>query len=161
MNIEKYLTAYESYRDTVLGMKKAVRRMNMGKYAAALPVGEMIDFVDYEELEREYEKKRRILTQATRRLQRAISAISDPRLSNYLECRYLYRMTNEKYAESFNYCERQVYRIGKAAKAELYRHLVVEMPRAKRWKTEKKFSFSPRRAKKSFRKFGPRARRRG
>lgn len=161
MDIEKYLTAFEVYRNTVFGIKKAVRRMNAGKTDNGLPVGEMMDFVDYEELEREYEKKRRILSHATKRLQKAISKIRDERLSNYLVCKYLCGMTNERIAEDFNYCSRQVYRISALAKKELKRLLPRELPTVGRGERNKRYTFSERKAKKSYRKFGPKARRRG
>ena len=159
MDIEKYLAAFEVYRDMSFGMKKAIRRMNAGRSEDKIPVGEMMDFVDYEELEREYEKKRRILSHATRRLQRAISKIPDERLSNYLVCKYLCGMTNEYIAESFNYCNRQIYRIASVAKKELKKHLAREIPLARRGERNKRYGVSPRKPKKTYRKYGPRSRR--
>lgn len=153
MNIDRYLIAYENYRDTVLGMKKAMSKANTGE---KLPVGEMIDFVDYEELEKEYERKRRILSHATKRLQKAISEITDTRLSNYLICKYLYCMTNEEFAENFTYCERQVYRISAKARKELYKHLIPCMMKARRMKAGKCFRQTATH-KKPLRKYGPRA----
>ena len=147
MDVEKYLAAFEVYRNTVFGMKKAVRRMSAGRSENGVPVGEMMDFVDYEELEREYEKKRRILSHATKRLQRAISKIRDERLSNYLVCKYLCGMTNERIAEDFNYCSRQVYRISSLAKKELKRLLPREFPTIGRGERNKRYTFSERKAK--------------
>ncbi len=150
MNIDRYLVAYENYRDTVLGMKKAMSRVSTG---GKLPVREMIEFVDYEELEREYERKKRILSHETKRLQKAISKISDTRLSNYLTCKYLYCMTNEEFAENFTYCERQVYRISSKARKELHKHMVPCIMKARRLKSKKRFRQTyPR--KKTLRKYG-------
>lgn len=160
MNIEEYLAAYESYRDTVLGLKKAVEKMSAKDNRKTVPVGEMIDFVDYEELEKEYVKKKRILSHATKKLQRAISHIRDPRLSNYLVCKYLCCMKNEDYAVSFNYCERQVYRIASLAKKQLSEQMKPNSPLPRRGKRGQRFRFSPKSTKTSLRKHGPRARRR-
>lgn len=157
MNIDRFLAAYEGYRETVIGMKKAARRRESCEIRS-LDKDVMRDIMDYDELEREYEKKRRILSHATRKLQRAISKIRDPRESNYLICKYLEGMTNEEYAECYSYCERQVYRIASSAKKKLYRYLILEMPRAKRWKTGKRFSVSTKKHKTSLRKYGPKAR---
>lgn len=158
MNIEEYLTAYETYRDTVLGLKKAVEKMCAGNDRRALPVGEMIDFVDYEDLEKEYVKRKRILTHATKKLQRGISRISDPRLSNYLICKYLCCMTNEQYAENFNYCERQVYRIALSAKKQLAKILSPAAPIPRKSKRGQKYTFSAKKPKTSLRKYGPKSR---
>ena len=160
MNIEEYLTAYESYRDTVLGLKNAVERMSDGQDGRLLPVGKMIDFVDYEELEKEYVKKKRILSHATKKLQRAISRIRDPKVSNYLICKYLCCMKNEDFAASFNYCERQVYRIASNAKKQLAELMKPEVPLPRRVRERQQFRFSPKSTRTSLRKHGPRSRRR-
>ena len=160
MDIERYLTAFEVYRNTVFGIKKAMRRISAGKSENGVPVGEMMDFVDYDELEKEYEKKKRILSHATKRLQKAISKINDERLSNYLVCKYLCGMTNERVAEDFSYSSRQIYRIAALAKKELKKRLVREMPKARRGRIGGRYKFSERKAKKSYRKYGPKARRR-
>lgn len=159
MNIEEYLTAYETLRDTVLGMKRAVEKMYAGKNAKSLPVGEMIDFVDYEELEKEYVKKKRILTHATKKLQRTISRISDTRVSSYLICKYICAMTNEDFASNFNYCERQVYRIASNAKKQLAALLHPSVPLPKKTDRGRCYTFEKRKPKKTLRKHGPKARR--
>lgn len=159
MNIEEYLTAYETLRDTVLGMKRAVEKMYAGNNPKALPVGEMIDFVDYEELEKEYAKKRRILTHATKKLQRTISRISDTRVSNYLICKYVCAMTNEDFASNFNYCERQVYRIASSAKKQLALVLRPSVPLPRKTDRGRCYTFRKRSPKRTLRKHGPKARR--
>lgn len=137
MRIEEYLDAYERYRDTVYSMGKNARLMASKMESTADPrslgaVGEIIEFVDYDELMREYERKKRILGRATARLQRAISRVHDLRYSSYLTARYLYGMKNEEIAANFNYCDRQIYRIAKAARHKLEEKLLLEMPKARR-----------------------------
>lgn len=162
MRIDEYLDAYESYRDTVLTFEKVFKNRLKGEEKVTQTsgnavVGEMIEYVDYDELKREYERKKRILTRATKRLQRAISNISDVKLSNYLVCRYLCCMTNESIADSFQYCERQIYRIASRAKQRLYENLLQEMPTARRFK-KKRFRRKREKERRSMRKYGPKAR---
>lgn len=161
MDVVKYLASYENYRDVVLGMKKAARRRSTDSGDILPSVGVMAEFMDCDELEREYEKKKNILTYATKRLQRAISEISDPRLSDYLVCKYFYCMTNEEYAEQLGYCVRQVYRIATKAKLELSKHLKIRPPKARRWIRKGRFAYSKKRARKTHRKYGRKANKRG
>lgn len=163
MNIDEYLNAFERYRKTVMRLESAFREVwgeeDAENGSRCLSARWMIGLMDYDELEREYTRKKRILRQATERLQRAISEIPDDKIANYLVCRYLYRMTNEKIADHFNYCPRQIYRIASKAKKQLHRELLKEMPRVKRWKKHKRFRRSPvQRKKRTLRKYGRRAR---
>ena len=147
MRIEEYLSAYSKYRENLTAMAKIVEgQKGVGEEASPLrrDVGVM-DFVDYENLEKEYVRKRYILGLATKRLQRAISRISELRLSNYLTYKYLYFMTNEEIAELCSYCPRQVYRIAAKAKKELHKSLMQEIPRAKRSKRGKRYRQAYRR----------------
>ena len=145
MRIEEYLTAYEGYRATVLAMERTFLKMaeDEGRMTASgvrfgndsantYTVGEIIKFADTDELRREYERRKRILTHATGKLQRAIARIRDVKLSVYLTLRYLYGMRNEDVAFRLNYCERQIYRLAKNAKTALKFQLLKEMPSARR-----------------------------
>jgi len=53
-----------------------------------------------------------------------------------------------------------VYRIASVAKKELKKHFAREIPLARRGERNKRYTFSERKAKKSYRKFGPKSRRR-
>ncbi len=121
MRIDEWLASYEEFRDGVLLMGRTLPKDAgkdvFGKEAFA----ELKEFVDYDELMREYERKKRILNHTTRKLQKAIMRVRDARVANYLICRYLYGMKNEDISLKFNYCERQVYRIATLARRRLCR----------------------------------------
>ncbi len=154
MNIEKWLDAYEGYRDTTLGMVNALAKRSTEFYEG-LPVGEMMEFVNYEELDREMIKRKRILAHATRRIQRAIKKIKDPKASGYLICKYLYRMSNEEIANEFCYCERHIYRLSSKARKMLALCLEKTPPRVMRMSKGQRFSYR-RRHRRKYRKYGRR-----
>ncbi|MBR5817739.1 MAG: hypothetical protein IKY62_03740, partial [Clostridia bacterium] len=125
MRIDEWLASYEEFRDGVLLMGRAfpyeAGKDVVGNRESKCLVAELKEFVDYDELKKDYERKKRILNHTTRKLQRAILRVGDTRVSNYLICRYLYCMKNEDIATRFNYCERQVYRIATTARRKLCR----------------------------------------
>ena len=140
MNIEQYLKSYTLYREGVSNMKKAVEGFEKSQKAfektkkAQLLSSEKIKLPNYERLLKEINKKERILTYATARLECAIAHMNDENLSNYIICKYFYGMKNCEIADVFCYCERHIYRLSIMAKKRLYEELVKLMPKPKRWK---------------------------
>ena len=146
MNIDRYLSTYESYRNTVYGLKRVIEKLREEKARQGQPE-------EFEELESRYLKKKSILDYATRRLQREISRIKDPKLSTYLVCKYLCGMKNDEIAESFNYCERQIYRIASRAKKRLENAIRINTPRPRRGRHRMKYRFSSKITDASLRKY--------
>lgn len=148
MNIDKYLNSYEKYRNAVLGLKKAVDKLSRRKTA----ISGILEIIDCHQLENEYLKKKRILGYRTKKLQKAISRIEDPRMTDYLACKYIYGMTNDEIAECFNYCERQVYRIASVAKKRLSAAMNSHAPKPRRMVSRQSYKFDKKRKKPSLRK---------
>lgn len=154
MKIEEYLTAFEEYRNQVLVMEDILKsvdgrreeREEKGSIkkqfkSNSVYTGALMEFADLDKLREEYERRKRILSRATHRLQKAISEIYDVKLSGYLTCRYICGMKNEEIALKFNYCERQIYRLAQKARRELYNKLIFYMPSAKRHREMKIYRY--------------------
>ncbi len=154
MNIERYLIAFEHYRSSVVSMQRVMNRRSAMRERISEIAGEKIGFEEEEKMEREFERKKRILAHATRRLQKAITSLDEARLSDYLICKYIYNMKNTEIADALTYCERQIYRISREAKKQLCKYLTAHKPTAKCGYKGKRFYFTQK--KRVFhRKHGP------
>ncbi len=136
MKIDEYLALYEEYRRSVIELAKTI---DLVKARTEEEVGETLltlnpDYVGETSVRREYEKKKKILTKATKRLERAISKIREADKTRYLVLRCFYLMTNEEIASAMNYSLRHIYRLSRRAKDTLFDYLCEEMPKAKKIK---------------------------
>lgn len=133
MRIDEYLERYEKYRKGYNALQETVKFIGRqwGKKDFV--------FVSREVLKRELAHRERVLRFATAKMQAAIARIGDPILSNYIICKYFYGMKNTAIANTFNFSERQIYRISSNAKERLYRELLKLMPKPRRGETGKKW----------------------
>jgi len=126
MRIEEYLDSYSNYRNgyqAMLNTVKLIEKHNDKNDCA---------YVSTEGVKKELYHRERVLRYATARMQAAIARIGDTRLSNYIMCKYFYGLKNAAIAVTFNYSERQIYRLSAEAKARLYRELLKLMPKPRR-----------------------------
>lgn len=133
MRIDEYLERYERYRNGYHALQKTVKLVGKPGFK-----NEFV-FISLEVLERELSHRERVLRFATAKMQAAIARTGDPNLSNYIICKYFYGMKNTAIANTFNFSERQIYRISSAAKERLYRELLKLMPKPRRGETGKKW----------------------
>lgn len=134
MKIDEYLALYEEYRKSVIEMAKTIdltRARKSGNGEETL-LTQYSDLIGETSVEKEYERKKRILTKATKRLKNAISRIKDPDKAQYLMLRCFYLMTNEDIAAAMSYSLRHIYRLSRKAKDTLFVYLAEEMPKAKK-----------------------------
>ena len=133
MRIDEYLERYERYRNGYHALQKTVKLVGKPGFK-----NEFV-FISLEVLERELSHRERVLRFATAKMQAAIARTGDPNLSNYIICKYFYGMKNTAIANTFNFSERQIYRISSSAKERLYRELLKLMPKPRRGETGKKW----------------------
>ena len=126
MRIDEYLDSYDRYKNGYQAMYKTIETIERRRF------GRNFIFADTTNLKIELRRRERILRHATARMQAAISRLGDTYLANYLICKYLYGMKNSDIAQTFNYCERQIYRMSALAKKRLYIELLKLMPKPRR-----------------------------
>ena len=136
MKIDEYLALYEEYRKSVIGLAKTMdlmkARMSENKGEALLTLNP--DYARDDSVEKEYEKKKRILTKATKRIERAISKIKSEERRQYLIYKCFYLMTNDEISGAMSFSLRHIYRLSRKAKEELFAYMLEEMPKARKLK---------------------------
>lgn len=135
MKIDEYLALYSEYRKRVIDMAKTIdfikARTSDSEVKTLFEIKDCCD-VATKRLEERFERKKRILGRATRRLKRAIDKMENADEVMYLTCRYIYFMDIEDIASAMRFSTRQVYRLGAKAKEHIFEKLLEEMPKAKR-----------------------------
>lgn len=143
MRIDVYLALYEDYRKSVINMAKMIDKiearrneaetlLTQNKNENLLLLEGMMSGDD--SIRRTYEKKKRILGKATKRLKLAMLKMTNASEVEYLTYRYFYGMSNVFIADNMAFSERQIYRLSKSAKEHLAEKLLEEMPKVRKMK---------------------------
>ena len=161
MRIDVYLALYEDYRKSVINMAKMIDRIEARRNEAetlltksknenVLLLEGMV--LGEDSIRKVYEKKKRILGRATRRLKSAMLKMTNLSEVEYLTYRYFYSMSNAVIANNMTFSERQIYRLSRSAKEHLFERLLEEMPKARRMKRCRYYVKPPSR-KRRYRKY--------
>ena len=143
MNIQEYLSYYADLQDSIKkdeallsllkskGYRSLISRL-IGKDSFSSKERQIIcqNVFDEERLKKCIKRKTALYEKATYKITTAASGFKNKALRDYVINRYVYGFTHEEVAEMCYYSERQLYRLAKSAKAELYKALLLLMPKA-------------------------------
>lgn len=148
MTINEYMCSYSVFARNVKILGKTLSSLEYSDDMGFI-YGEDNTIIPTARARADYERRRRILHRATKKINTALCAVSEKSLRDYIIWKYFYNMTNSEIAEVFSYSERHIYRIRNKAWAELEKNMKKFMPKLRRTQTGGRFYPSVRNSRRA------------